>query len=1261
MKKRLISLATVLALCLTFLPVGAFAQDRAQETTVTDWTEFERALQDPSCTMIKLGKDISSPQGSSDDAVFIGQPSRELTINGNGYQMTLNAGGIVLGGNTTMENLTIKFANATRNAIIANGYTLTLNNITNAQQVYPINVFCGAITDYNSSNQNQLPSSGTHGQLIVQNKCELGDIFAGSMSDGPTDAQATENEFKGQATITLEQSFDQGSSKIGRIYAHGAREPRDGSNPGGMIPDPDKYQVSGSVKINIYGSKAKEIDGNTGKDQTTKASVAYHGSNNLDASMQLVNLGGLIVESGELEPKSGSSFAPDAVITVKPGAKLSFKQYPNPLTIGDFSGGGGISLEPSQHLQINGAISGQTKVAIGGFKGEDASWGTPQNGKVQITAPQSQSGAFTLLAQNFHLEWGSGGTWTVKSGSVTPTVTEVKNFKITSPKNVSKTQAEMIEEYFDASCEFTDASTQKDFTLVPLKYTVAVGGNTYSAATQPGANTATIAELNLSFEHGGDDQSGAYIYIARANPDQVIPAGDYTIQIDVPLVGGNKATETITLHVTGDAPLPPTPPHQHQWKITAQGEKLLAVCNGAGTCDLGNKADVTLIAPSDLIYSGQGKVVSKQGDIPGITLDAVKYRKAEQTLDQATEAAPVEPGTYVASLTHDGQTASLEFTITKKNAQALTDISLSEKYTRTEVTAHQIGAQMPSDAGALTYTVGTPNPANKVKNADKLAVTDGSMTVQLQNVQENDRITIPVTIASQHYEDSKLNIILTMTSKENQKPIVFNPPASMVYGTKINLTATGGTVSGITYEVQPGTGNASLSGSELTATKAGDITVRAHNPGDEHYNEVYSDWKKITIEQAMPSGQPKYTAITADGKKLADAKLTADDNSFNVKGKVAWADSEQTNVMPNTAYEWIFTPDDSNYKELRGKITPYQKDSGGSSSNVTPPIQRPNPDGSVTTTEFDKATGAKIETTRDKNGTTVKVVTNKNGAVEEVRSEISRKSVEMAAQNNQSIKLPAVVPVSDYAAEAPEIAVRMAVSGSVKLEVPVDHLTASTVLVIVHKGGREEIVKKSAMTQDGLSIDLSDDITLKVVDRHRNFVDVNTRDWYSQSVDFAASRDLMSGGGSGKFAPNTALSRGMLAAILHNLENNPAANVTGDFQDIQEDSWYANAVYWAAEEGILSGYSNGMLRPNENITREQLAVMLYRYMGSPKTSSAVKGFSDMDQISGYAREALSWAVDNGIMSGRDTGKLDPKGQATRAETAAMLMRFINLQ
>ena len=155
---------------------------------------------------------------------------------------------------------------------------------------------------------------------------------------------------------------------------------------------------------------------------------------------------------------------------------------------------------------------------------------------------------------------------------------------------------------------------------------------------------------------------------------------------------------------------------------------------------------------------------------------------------------------------------------------------------------------------------------------------------------------------------------------------------------------------------------------------------------------------------------------------------------------------------------------------------------------------------------------------------------------------------------------------------------------------------------------------------------------------------------------------MMSGMSEDIFAPNTPLTREMLAVVLYNVEGQPESAGVNPFTDVKADIWYTDAILWANANGIVAGYDNGAYGVGDLITREQFATILYRYAqfkgyDTTQGGMAVREFSDYENISDYARPAMAWAVNAGIMGGMDDGTLMPQGKATRAEAATMLMNF----
>lgn len=177
-----------------------------------------------------------------------------------------------------------------------------------------------------------------------------------------------------------------------------------------------------------------------------------------------------------------------------------------------------------------------------------------------------------------------------------------------------------------------------------------------------------------------------------------------------------------------------------------------------------------------------------------------------------------------------------------------------------------------------------------------------------------------------------------------------------------------------------------------------------------------------------------------------------------------------------------------------------------------------------------------------------------------------------------------------------------------------------------------------------------------------DYTDVDIDAWYHTAIDYAIENSLMNGIGNNLFAPDSNLSRAMLVQVLWNLEGNPDVSTITEYSDVASDAWYYNAVQWATAENIVGGYGNGIYGPEDDITREQMALMLYRYAqykGYDTTQSGAdtQDFTDYADISDWALEGMTWAVNAGLLNGKGNGILDPTGNATRAEVAQILMNF----
>jgi len=177
------------------------------------------------------------------------------------------------------------------------------------------------------------------------------------------------------------------------------------------------------------------------------------------------------------------------------------------------------------------------------------------------------------------------------------------------------------------------------------------------------------------------------------------------------------------------------------------------------------------------------------------------------------------------------------------------------------------------------------------------------------------------------------------------------------------------------------------------------------------------------------------------------------------------------------------------------------------------------------------------------------------------------------------------------------------------------------------------------------------------------FKDVSNDKWYYTAADYVSGKNIMTGTAYGYFSPDLYATRGTLAQIIKNI-NGESDKVYWSYLDVDENSWYANAIAWCSDAGVMKGYGGGYFGPDDNITREQLVFTLYRYAvyknfpNLDTTGIELLDYNDYKSVSGYAGGAMQWALKYGIISGKDNKMLDPKGYATRAEVAQVIKNFM---
>ena len=535
--------------------------------------------------------------------------------------------------------------------------------------------------------------------------------------------------------------------------------------------------------------------------------------------------------------------------------------------------------------------------------------------------------------------------------------------------------------------------------------------------------------------------------------------------------------------------------------------------------------------------------------------------------------------------------------VSKADAPTLTNITVSQKYTVDTEQSKNIGtAGMPADAGTLTYTAGSSSVTTGTATVSSFTVdSTGMVKYTITGGADGAVINLPVTIDSDNYAGATVNVVITLTAKDNQAALTLTGGTTVVYGQTLQLGTSGGSGTGtVTYAVTNGTGKATIDASgKLTPVKVGTVKVKATKAADASFNEATSAEVEITITRATPTGAPKYTAITTSGKTLADAGLTLTGSTLNPNaGTLVWVDNAG-NVLPgttavtaNTTYKWLFTPADANYTTLTGFIELYHKSSSGG--------------GGWYYTYY-----------------TIKATAGTNGSI----SPSGWTSVRDGRDQTFTITPDKGYAVAKVLVDGKSVG---AVKSYTFKNVTKDH----TIEAI--------FMKSNGNPQTGV------------------FVDVAEGSYYEEAIDWAVEKGITNGVSSNMFAPNDPCTRAQIVTFLWRAAGSPAPKSMSSFTDVPADAFYAKAVAWAVENGITSGTGEGKFSPNSTCTRAQAVTFLYRASGSPAVSGKAE-FSDVSTTAFYA-DAVTWAAKKGITTGIGGGLFGSDNDCTRGQIVTFLWR-----
>lgn len=1342
MKKPLRLMAALLAFCIAaaaFLPVGLAAGGTVLTVPVgTDLISYIESSAVVDGATLVLEGDITADGKSPENPWII---KKNITIDGSGHRLYVNGTGILLGADVTLQNVDLHLKSTdSRNAIIANGYALTLDNVTAGTGARSINVFGGTLLKA-SYEKFDVPGPGNTPTITIKGKTKLqngnssdtlgsANIFAGSLSMGDfsgnlgEEGDGADSMFSGNVTINIVDSAETGA--LGTIYAGGGqqRRPSGWSQGKVTIPDPEKYRVDGTVTIN--GTKTlPNVDG-AGASTTD---VVYNASPNTTPEIALENISSFRMEQGKLVLGRATSFQNENSLSVLSGAELDISKYTG--GIGDFTGGGSLVLGESQTLEITGHVAGETTVGIGRiFNGAS---NTPTPGHIYIKAPNSSESSFELLppanSTDMTLIRDASGNWTASGGSSGESINRVTGFQII-PDGVSITMAEDAEIEMEASFEAIDLPVL-DF--IPL--TISVNGG---------------ADLNAV----EDQESGYYTYRYQngvlkmtvidnalcVTPDRQYSTGTYKIQVTIPAKyngAGRTLTDSVTLTVTDDGTTPdpdPTPdpnPDPTPTSIPVPAANTGLKWTGAEQTGVNEGTGYTLTGHTGTNVGHYTATATLEQDhrwndgtdTPKTIAWSIARGDGPAAPNNLAGIAPSAPGRGDGQIT--GTTSAMEYASNPhfSGAQNCGDgrtinLAAGIYYVRVKETPnHEAGAYasitVPAPGAPTVQSIAVNSTGHKTEYrvGDPLDVTGLTIEAVYSN---GDRRTVPVMADMvSGFDSSGAAERQTLTIRYESQTATYTvritggqQPGRPVRQVTVGNTGSGGTAAGV-YTYEEGTIVTIRAGSKdgftFEAWEASGVTLADRNAPDVSFQMPGSDVTLNALWTSNGDTPPAGHTHVWDTAWKNDAAHHWHD--CTASGCTLADDSQKSGYAAHTAGSWVVdrpaTTTQSGTRHRSCTVCGYEmvresipatgggsssggssssggggSSSGGSSSNTTTSVQ--NPDGSTTSTNIDKATGTVTETTKRpdgsktvvetqtdgtvtttdtaKDGSTVKTVAQPNGTTETTIKQADGLTATVQESQHSAtadIHIPSqtaeenlggsvVLPIPPLSGENASVTVHTGTAQPILVEIPIDGNDATTVACLVNEDGSETILKTALLAGGHITVSVPDGATVHIRDNEKNFQDVQGH-WAESAISFVAARELFSGETSSAFAPEDSMSRAMLMTVLARLDGVDAAGETA----------YQQGMSWAVAQGISDGQN-----PDSLVTREQFVVMLYRYAGTPAATNRELHFSDSEKINAYAREAVLWATENGILNGYEDGSFAPNGSATRAQAAAMLARYV---
>ena len=658
-----------------------------------------------------------------------------------------------------------------------------------------------------------------------------------------------------------------------------------------------------------------------------------------------------------------------------------------------------------------------------------------------------------------------------------------------------------------------------------------------------------------------------------------------------------------------------------------------------------NKADCQITPPAaveNLVYTGEEQALITAGKVDGGTMQySLNGTDWQDTVPVGTNA-----GTYTVqyqvigdSNHNDSAPASVSVTIARqpvdvpeKDATVFTYDGEKKTYTIAANDNYTVANTEQMNAGTYTVTVTLKDTENFVWNDETdaakgytfvIAPAKVTVTIKDKSAYVGSK-TAPDLSNPEKDKDYTISGLIGEDTLTGSVKLKYNPATPDL--TKVNdmtqIVNNGSTLANSNYDVTYVDGKLTVTYRPSSGgSSSGSSTVKTETTKNDDGSTTKTETKKDGTVIETTTGKDGSVTKTETKVETKPDGTKAETKSETVTNK------DGSKVESETRTE---TRKDGTVTESKTETITSKDGTKSETKSET----KTDKNGVTSGTETTKTTTA--------NGSTgMTVTTIENGESKTAaEAKVSSKAVEDAKKNGEAVKAPVEVEASRNSDTAPTVKVELPKgAGETKVEIPVSNATPGTVAVLVHPDGTEELLKDSIPTENGIQLTVNDGATVKIVDNSKNFIDTQDH-WAKDAIDFVSARGLVNGMTATSYAPNNSTTRAQLWTILARQND---ADLTGGA------TWFENAQNWAKTKGISDGTN-----PNGTINRAQMVTMLWRAAGQPVAGGAAS-FTDVSADSYYA-QAVSWAVENGITTGVGGGRFDPAATCTRAQIAAFLAR-----